>query len=73
MSNVNDLKLASMKLYFDVGVPEGHKKVEDGLVLTPKLVSISPSSGSVGGTVVTATVPGVGKSTKDLDIVDSAG
>jgi hypothetical protein len=46
-------------LYFDVGTPEAHSIVETSLSLTPKFVSISPSSGSVGGSLITAAVPGV--------------
>lgn len=38
--------------------------------MTPKLVSIIPSSGSIGGTLITAVVPGAGSS---VDIVDSTG
>jgi len=40
------------------------------MTLTPKLVSVSPNSGSVGGTLITAVVPGAGSS---IDIVDSTG
>ena len=63
VTDVTDLSLTSTKLYFDIGIPEGHSNIESGVTLTPKLVSLSPSSGSVGGTLVTATVPGVGTGT----------
>jgi len=63
VTDATDLSLAGMKLYFDIGIPEGHSTIDAGLTLTPKLVSLSPSSGSVGGTLVTATVPGVGAGT----------
>ena len=53
-----------------MGIPEGHSVVEAPLTLTPKLVSISPNSGSIGGTLITAVVPGAGSS---ADIVDSTG
>jgi len=40
--------------------------------MTPKLVSISPVSGSIGGTLITAAVPGATVSDV-VDIVDSTG
>lgn len=45
-----------MKIYFDVGTPIGHDTVVDGksFVLSPKLVSLSPNVGSVGGSVLVA-------------------
>jgi len=36
-------------------------------------VSISPNTGSIGGTVITATAPGATVTSTDLDIVDAAG
>ena len=64
-----------MTVYFDVGLPEGHHSVVRAttLELTPKLISISPSSGSIGGSVVTATVAGIGAATAGVDLVDSSG
>ena len=46
--------LQGMKLYFDVGTPKGHDTVIDGTVLklVPKLISISETSGSVGGSII---------------------
>ena len=51
-----------MKLYFDVGTPKGHDTVIDGKVieLVPKLVSLSIQSGSLGGSLIHATVEGFG-------------
>jgi hypothetical protein len=40
------------------------------MTLTPKFVSISPNSGSIGGSLITAVVPGAGSS---ATIVDSTG
>jgi hypothetical protein len=36
-------------------------------------VSVSPNVGSIGGTVITATVPGATITSTDIDIVDSDG
>lgn len=68
--DVDSQTLASQKLFFDVGIPEGHSIVEAAMTLTPKLVSVTPNSGSVGGSLITAVVPGAGSS---ADIVDSTG
>jgi len=50
MSNIN--------VYFDVGLPKGYNTVIRGqnLTLSPKLVSVSPNSGSLGGSVITAEI-----------------
>jgi hypothetical protein len=51
-----------MMLYFDSGIPEGHDTVIDGAVfdLEPKLVSLHIDTGTVGGSLIIATVEGVG-------------
>ena len=72
INNVTSQTLNAQKLYFDVGIPHGHSIVEASYELTPKLVSISPNSGSVGGTVITAQVPGATVSST-VSIVDSTG
>lgn len=41
--------------------------------MTPKLVSVSPNSGSIGGSLITATVPGIGSSASDITLVDADG
>ena len=41
--------------------------------MTPKLVSIAPSTGSIGGTMIRANVQGVGTSSKLVDLTDSTG
>ena len=73
-----DLKLAStnmtgMKLSFAEGKPEGHLILDAGVAITPRLVSITPNAGSVGGTTIIASVPGAGLSTQGLQIQNSAG
>lgn len=61
------------KIYFEVGQPDGKELVQARVNLTAKLMEIEPSSGSVGGSLITATVPGVGTKTKNVDLVDSTG
>ena len=51
-----------MRLYFDVGTPKGHDTVIDDKVieLIPKLISLSIQKGSLGGSLIHATVEGFG-------------
>jgi len=51
-----------MQVYFDVGLPKGYNTVIMGksFTLTPKLVSVSPNVGSVGGSLLIAKLEGVG-------------
>jgi hypothetical protein len=73
--DVSSQNVNSNMLYFDVGIPENHTVIQQSeLTLTPKFVSVSPSTGSVGGTLITATVPGIVVSdTSDISIVDADG
>jgi hypothetical protein len=67
---MKDTSSSTIDLYSDLGIPDGFSIVKKGLTLSPKLVTISPSQGSSGGTVITATVEGVGQNTKGLELVD---
>jgi hypothetical protein len=53
-----------MDLYFSVGIPNGYTQLNTGITFTPKLLSLSVSSGSAAGSVITAVVKGVGISDK---------
>lgn len=55
-----------MFLYWPVGLPAGHGFVAAGITLEPKITKITPNAGSAGGTLITATVHGVGTATKDV-------
>lgn len=63
----------SVILYFPIGLPEGHEAFDAGLALEPRLTRISPNEGSTGGSLITATAPGVGPGTGAVELVDSAG
>jgi hypothetical protein len=63
----------SVVLYFPIGIPEGAEAFDAGLALEPKLTRVSPNEGSTGGSVITATAPGVGMATEGIELVDSAG
>jgi hypothetical protein len=73
ISDATDLESTDLNLFFPVGIPEGHDLVRAGFTLEPKLMMVTPNSGSNGGTLVQATVPGIGTSTKDIDLVDDTG
>ena len=60
-------------LYFPIGIPEGHDAFDAGLALEPRLTAISPNEGSTGGSLITATAPGVGFGGSHVELVDSAG
>ena len=55
-----------MDLYFDVGYPEGHKELVEGKTFTlePKLISISPNKGSIGGSLIIGELHGFGPMNK---------
>jgi len=73
VSNVTDATFSASRLYFPVGKPNGASIVAGKVELTPKLMEISPSSGSTGGSLITAKIAGVGAKTTGLELVDSAG
>lgn len=67
--------LTGMYMYFDDGYPKAHEVItedSDDLVMTPEVVSISPSEGSIAGTKVEVTAPGVTVSSV-VDLVDAEG
>lgn len=51
-----------MNVYFDVGLPKGYDTVVVGktFTLSPKLVSVSPNAGSIGGSLLVAKLEGLG-------------
>lgn len=72
LNNLTSTSLSAAKLYFDIGIPENHAVVSNTTLVTePKLVSISISEGSVGGSNITANIQGVGTATSGLELVDS--
>ena len=73
ISDVSDTTVSYGELYFAEGIPNGHSVVETGVQLEPSLVSVSPNSGSLGGTLIIANVQGVGVNTQDLQLVDQFG
>lgn len=56
-------------IYFDTGLPKGYDTVTK-VAVTPNLVSLSPATGSAGGTLVTVTGTGFGKKTLGLTLID---
>jgi hypothetical protein len=60
-------------LYFPEGIPEGHDAFDAGLALEPRLTRVSPNEGSTGGSLITATAPGVGAGTEGVELVDANG
>jgi len=54
--------LTNINVYFDIGLPKGFNTVIHGKTfhLEPKMTSISPNTGSVGGSLLIAKVEGLG-------------
>jgi hypothetical protein len=66
--------MTNAKLYFEPGLPEYHGNITaHGITLEPKLISMNIQEGSIGGSLITANVQGVGSSTTGFDLVDAAG
>jgi hypothetical protein len=63
VTDISDLSFSGAKIYFPVGKPKGSEVVGAQVTLTPKLMQISPNSGSTGGSLITATIMGVGTQT----------
>lgn len=73
ITDVDDSILSGLKVFFSVGNGLGSSVLDAGLTLTPKLTEISPSTGSAGGSVIVATVHGLGPNTQGVNLVDAAG
>jgi hypothetical protein len=59
-----------LKLYLLEGIPDSHSIIESGISLDAKILAITPQTGSTGGSVVNATVSGVGIDTTGVTLVD---
>ena len=60
-----------MNLYFAIGIPNGYTLLDPGITFEPKLISLSASSGSTAGSIITAVVKGVGTG-DNVTLYDSA-
>lgn len=61
-----------MRVYFADGLPTGFDAFTTATIV-PTLVSISPSTGSSGGTLLTVTGTGFGTSSEELNLNHSSG
>jgi hypothetical protein len=74
VTDISSESMTNAKLYFEPGLPEYHGNITaHGITLEPKLISMNIQEGSIGGSLITANVQGVGSSTTGFDLVDSAG
>jgi hypothetical protein len=73
VDEVTALTTTDVDLFFPVGIPAGNDLVKAGITVEPKLMMISPNVGTPGGTLIRATVPGVGTSMTGLDLIDASG
>ena len=73
VADMLDETSTDVRIYFEDGLPTGYDSFTS-ITFEPTLVSISPSSGSSGGTLITATGTGFGANTADVNLVlDSTG
>ena len=70
MTHIDSDSANIVTIYFPDGYPTGYLTVKT-VAVTPNLVSISPASGSAGGTLLTVTGTGFGSKTAGLTLVDS--
>jgi hypothetical protein len=76
VTNAPSKTLAGVRLYLDIGIPEGDRTLLDqGVALTPKFVGISSNKGSKGGSIIVLNVQGVGSAdeVQAIQYVDSEG
>lgn len=62
VTNITSWTLYNINIYFDLGFPKGYDTVvrARNLTLSPRLVSVSPNTGSTGGSLLTARLEGLG-------------
>jgi hypothetical protein len=67
VTDVNDISdfLGTMYMYFEDGCPEGHDIITTGLTVEPFFASVSAQTGSYAGSVITATIYGIGPTDVD--------
>jgi hypothetical protein len=73
VNNTLGTSSTDLKFYLMEGIPDSHSIVEAGISLDPKILAINPQTGSTGGSVVNATVSGVGTETEGVTLVDTNG
>ena len=74
ITNALNAKLTGIRLFLDLGIPDGDRAMLDtGVELTPKLVGISSNKGSLGGSAIVFNVQGVGSVdvVSDITFVDA--
>ena len=60
--DIMGVDVQNIKLYFDVGTPEGFDTVikDANFTLEPRITAVTPNSGSIGGSLIEANIEGVG-------------
>ena len=62
----------NVNIYLPIGFPDGTEDltITTGITLTPQFLSLTPNVGSVAGSIITATIKGIGINTKGVVLVD---
>jgi hypothetical protein len=69
ITDMLDETSSNVQIYWTDGLPTGYADFAS-LTVVPTVVSISPSTGSSGGTLITVTGTGFGTSTEDVNLID---
>lgn len=72
LSGINSESANVVEIFMADGLPTGFDTITT-VAVTPNLVSISPATGSAGGTLLTVTGTGFGTSTAGVDLVKADG
>lgn len=65
----------NVKVYLPIGIPDGTEDltINTGITLAPQFISVNPKIGSAAGSLIVATVKGVGPNTPNVTLVTSNG
>lgn len=73
LSDIPAETFSGATVIWDIGLGSGNAIVGASNTVTPRFVSVSPNTGSQGGTLLKLNIQGVGPATQGLQIVDSSG
>ena len=75
ITSMFDSSSLNIDFYLPIGIPEGTDDLmyNVGITLTPQFLSITPNTGSPAGTLITASVKGVGNMTQNVTLITADG
>lgn len=75
ITSMLDSSSLNVDFYLPIGIPEGTDDLmfNVGINLTPQFLSITPNIGSPAGSLITASVKGVGSKTQNVTLITADG